>query len=227
MKRHAFTLIEVLVAILLLSMVMSVLFLGTYSISKSWERIHRQASEFEEILVLDRAIDNMFSNIIPFRWPSDEESIQRRELIHFDGQPTNTVFAYLHKVNRIGPVGQEHRWEKSEGGIRFCHVTVEEDELVAYYCNRPPFPEDLRSERLSRSVLSQNVASVAFTYLDLDQDALDWVDDWEDRDYLPLAVRLSVKWADGRADSWLRRTAGSGFFEHYGIREMDKRKFVQ
>ena len=42
MKRHAFTLIEVLVAILLLSMVMSVLFLGTYSISKSWERIHRQ-----------------------------------------------------------------------------------------------------------------------------------------------------------------------------------------
>lgn len=226
-QRRAFTLIEVVIAILLLSMVLSVMFMGTYSITLSWEQLEREASNFEELLVLDRTIDNMFTNIIPFRWPSEDDELNNREFSVFEGDSQSLLFAYIHRVNRASPLGAEHDWDQNEGGIRFCLMRQEREELVVYYCNRPPFPDRLGSERLTRTVLSRDVRSLAFSFLDLDEEAdeMVWVTDWEDRDYLPLAIRLDLGWHDkDREASWLRRTAGSGYFEHLGVREMNQRK---
>ena len=113
--------------------------------------------------------------------------------------------------------------KRAKAAFDFCHVTVEERRTrrlllqPAPVSRRPAQRAPLAIRPLAERRLRRLQPISTST-----KNALDWVDDWEDRDYLPLAVRLSVKWADGRADSWLRRTAGSGFFEHYGIREMDK-----
>ena len=196
-------------------MVLSVLFMGTHSIIGSWQRVEMRAAEFEDVLMLDRAIDNLFSNVVPFTWPSVDEELTGRSVQLFDGFPNNVTFAYVHEVNRM-----------EDGGLRFVHVRVDDGNLIAYYCAEPPFPENLDDERVTAAVLSRNVAGVGFLYADVEDEALVWVEDWEDRDYLPLAIQIGVAWEDGREDIWLRRTAGASFLENWGVRDTTRRKYL-
>ena len=214
-QRHRLTMIEVVVAVGLLSMVLSVLFMGTHSIIGSWQQVEMKAGEFEDVLMLDRAIDNLFSNVVPFAWPTADEELSGRSVQLFDGQPVNITFAYLHEVHRM-----------EDGGLRFVHMRVDDGKLIAYYCNKPPFPESLNDESVTSAVLSHNVAGLGFLYADVEDQALVWVDDWEDRDYLPLAIQIGVAWEDGREDIWLRRTAGASFLENWGVRDTTRRKYL-
>jgi general secretion pathway protein J len=214
-RRQRLTLIEVVVAVGLLTMILSVLFMGTHSIIDSWRRIQTKASEFEDVLVLDRAIDNLFSNVVPFSWPTADEELSGRSVQLFDGQPINVTFAYVHEVNRM-----------EDGGLRFVHMRVDNGKLIAFYCSKPPFPDDLDDESVTAAVLSHNVAGLGFLYADVEDETLVWVEDWEDRDYLPLAIQIGVAWEDGREDIWLRRTAGASFLENWGVRDTTRRKYL-
>ena len=81
----------------------------------------------------------------------------------------------------------------------------------------------MRSDRLRRSVLAYNVASVRFTYYDLDESDIDTTDDWKKQDYLPLAIAIAVQWKDGTRHTWLRRTAGTSYYERWGKWEQKER----
>ena len=61
---------------------------------------------------------------------------------------------------------------------------------------------------------------VDFLYADWHPDTgLEWREEWNaenERFEVPLAIYAAVYWDDGRQESWLRRTAGSGQFERLG-----------
>jgi len=110
-------------------------------------------------------------------------------------------------------------------------VLVEPDgDLLAHYQQRPFLTWDgLSDGPVETSVLSHGVASIEFLYVDLvdEADDVEWLADWQPEDededgkkrktdQLPLAVMVTVRWQDGRTESWLRRTSGSGFRERYG-----------
>ncbi len=198
-----FTLIEVIIAVSLLVTVMGVLFLGTGTVMSSWEQLESHARGFEDMLSLDRTLDVLLSNVIPFTWPDEE--LEGRPSMMFRGESGQTTFAYIHSFNRL-----------EDGAIRSCRLMQEKNELVAYYCERPPFPEDLGSDKLRRSVLARNIHSVSFSYMDVEDDRITFIDDWEDRDYMPLAILIRVDWIDGASQNWLRRTAGTSYFERWG-----------
>ena len=204
-----FTLIEVIVSITVLVTVIGLLFLSTGTVMSSWEQLERHANAFKDVLSLDRTLDNLLSNIIPFTWPDEELEGPK---IAFEGERDKVVFTYMHWLNQL-----------EDGAIRLCCLLQEENDLVAYYCERPPFPSSLGSDRLRRSVLARNVESVTFSYVDLDETDLDFVDEWEDRDYLPLGIRVDVTWLNGTTNSWFRRTAGSAYFERWGKWEQKER----
>ena len=168
----------------------------------SWEQLQRHSQVFEEILFLDRTLDTLLTNVIPFRWPDEDLA---GPYSTFVGESERVIFSYLHSFNQL-----------EDGAIRFCSLLVEDNELRAYYCERPPFPEDLGSDRLRRSVLAHNIESVSFLYADLDEDRIDIVDEWEDQDYMPLGIQLTVTWTDGARHTWFRRTAGTSYFERWG-----------
>ncbi len=201
-RYHRYTLIEVIVAITLLVTVIGVLFLGTATVTSSWEQLNRHSQQLENVLLLDRSIDSLLSNIIPFTWPNDDF---RRPPLSFRGDSERVDFTYIHAFNRL-----------EDGAIRTCAMLLEDDEFVAYYCERPPFPESLSAEKLRRSVLSHDVDSVSFFYLDQEDEDVEFIDDWGDRDYLPLAILVHVEWNDGTEKNWLRRTGGSSYYERWG-----------
>ena len=204
-----FTLIEVIVSIILLVTVIGLLFLSTGTVMSSWEQLERHAASLKEIMALDRTFDSLLSNIIPFTWP--DEDLEGPKLV-FQGERDKLVFAYIHSFNQL-----------EDGAIRSCCLVKEDNDLIAYYCERPPFPESLNSEKLRRSVLARNVGSIEFSFIDLNEVDIEFVDDWEDRDYLPLGILVHIEWLDGTYNSWFRRTAGSSYYERWGYWEQKER----
>lgn len=201
-KKRSFTLLEIVVAVALTVIIIGILVIGSQGVMSSWSRLDRHSRKFDEVLLLDRTIDSIFSNIVDFTWPNEDHE----EIPIFVGAPETMTAAYIHPFNRL-----------QDGAIRFCSFSVESSSLVVYYCERPPFPEDPRSPRLHRSVLATNVDRILFSYADLDSDGkIEFVDSWDDRLYLPLAIWIRVVWNDGTHEDWLRRTAGSSWYERRG-----------
>ncbi len=207
--KKKFTLIEVIIAISLLVTVIGILFLGTGTVMSSWEQLGRHTKSLEELFLLDRSLDSILTNIIPMTWPNEENNKQESL---FTGDSDRVVFSYIHSFNRL-----------EDGAIRTCNMFVEDEALVIYYCERPPFPENLNSEIVKRSILAYDIDSVRFTYVDLDEGNLEFKDTWEDEDYLPLGIRVDVRFMNGTRQSWFRRTAGSSFYERWGKYEQKER----
>lgn len=193
--------LEVLVAIGLLASIFGLLAVATSGIMKTWERIQAKSGELNALMSLDRTLDSIIGNCIPFTWPDDD----RNEALVFDGEPEDMTLAYVHRLNRL-----------EDGAIRFCRFRLEDHEFVVYYSERPPFPDDLGSPRLRRTVLAQQLREIEISYADIEDEALVFNDSWQDKSYLPLAVQLRLTWEDGREESWLRRCAGAGYFERWG-----------
>ncbi len=200
-RRHPFTLIEAIVATALLTSVLLVLYMSLFTVMHSWDSLATQSRLFDEAMSVDRTVDAVFSNAVPFSWPDDEGD----QTPVFLGRPDEMTVAYMHQVNRL-----------KDGAIRFCRFRIEDGSLVVYYCERPPFPEDTGSERLRRSILARDVVDLAFSYADLEDEEVVFVEDWGDRLHSPLAIRMDVEWSDGTRRTWLRRAAGVSYYERWG-----------
>ncbi|MBT3377625.1 MAG: prepilin-type N-terminal cleavage/methylation domain-containing protein [Lentisphaerae bacterium] len=212
-----FTLLELMIALAIFMMLVGILIGFSREVSKSWTRLRREQGLFSELLVLDRTLDAMLINVIPFVWPGAEPEDDPRPA--FQGSPDRLRMAYQHRLNSV-----------QDGAIRFVALEVVDGDLLAHYQQRPFLTwEDLGDGAAQTSVLSHGVESIEFLYADLAAEAEDveWLAEWrpEDEDenekkrkvsQLPLAVMVKIHWQDGRTESWLRRTSGSGFRERFG-----------
>jgi len=125
----------------------------------------------------------------------------------FAGELERVRIACLHHVTAM-----------EEGGLRFATLEVRDGQLTASYQARPFLVADATGATAGTSVLAANVATIAFQYADWDaEQGVVWLESWDpERQDLPLAILLQVSWQDGREESWLRRTAASGWRERFG-----------
>ena len=195
--------LELMIALAIFMLLVAVLVGFGRQVTQSWGRLHREQQRFAELLVLDRTLDTILTNVVPFSWKDDENE----DVSVFLGESDRLRVTYLHRLNEV-----------ADGAIRFVELALEEGCLVAYYRQRPFWDlEDVR-DSVKKSVLAEEAQAVSFQYADwTEEDELDWLDEWdEEREDLPLAVLITVEWEDGRSESWLRRTAGSGYRERWG-----------
>lgn len=209
-----FTLLEVLVASALLLLLALLLTAVMSRITASWRRLTEAQARFAELLVLDRTLDHLLRNVIPFTWPDAE----RRPRPAFLGEPDRIRFAYRHELHTL-----------EDGAIRFTGLVVEDGLLKACSRERPTLDWDTPQEDWRTSVLAREVADIRFLYADWDpaQSQTVWLESWDpERTQLPLAVFVRVTWTDGRQESWLRRTPGNGLYERLGPWRPDQRNWV-
>ena len=200
-KRAGFTLVEVLIATALMLLVVTMAFAAGNAITSSWGRLSKESEQFRELLALDRTMDTMLSNIIPFKW-QDEDGNQ---FLVFQGGSNWVSFAYRHRVNNL-----------EEGAIRFFGLQVSNNKLHALYQNRPLLRLDAPGATARRSILAEDVSRLQCSYAVREDGEVVWKEQWntvEKRGRLPIGIRLDVFWQDGRREVWIRRVAGNGYYE--------------
>ncbi len=218
MTRRRFTLIELVVALLILSLTMGALYSFGRQVTLSWERLRRDQRRLADLMTLDRALDTLLANAVPFLWPDPEDANPGKERLLFEGRRESLLFATLHQPSP----------DDDEGGIRFVVLSLHDGNLLANYHSRPFRDWRDAGEGGRVAVLAPNVKQLSFQYADFSPaaeaewgDRLEWVAEWDvdkdkPRQEIPLAILVTVVWQDDRIESWLRRTSGQGYRERYG-----------
>ena len=219
-RRRQFTLLELAIAVTIFMMVAVALFAFSGHVSSSWGSITTERNRLAELLAMDRTLDSVLSNAVPFLWRERDDGLLKvRPFIVAEADVLR--IAYLHRLN-----------DTSEGALRFVELFLEDGELKALYTDRPFINwEDIADDRKKTSVISTGVESISFLYADFSSDVseewsqrLFWRDVWETEDSgrkdIPLAIQIRVRWQDGREESWLRRTMGNSCRERYGTFEL-------
>ena len=215
MKR-AFTLLELIIAVTVFMMVGVALFSFSSQVTDTWTRLTTERNRFNELMAMDRVIDSILSNAVPFMWrdTSDELGGTAPFII---AEEDRLRVASLHRLN-----------DAEEGALRFAEFYLEDGDLKITYTNRPFMDwSEVADDRRMTSILTTEVDSLRFEYADWSSDVADewpdrmfWRTDWETEDSqrtdIPLAVKMTVVWKDGRQECWLRRTVGNSFRERYG-----------
>ena len=208
-NRHEcrFTMLELLVATVILMLMLTMLFAAATAITASWERLNHEKDHFMAVMAIDRMLDNTLSNIVPLQWRDSENN----QVLAFHGAPEQAAFFYRHRLNRI-----------EDGALRNVILLVDNGKLLATYQERPHL--DLQRQpgpRADTVVLAEGIERIRIFYADWQENqGIEWVDYWNEngeRLEVPLALRIDVFWLNGYQESWLRRTAGNGFDEQLGI----------
>jgi prepilin-type N-terminal cleavage/methylation domain-containing protein len=212
MRKHAFTLIEIIIAVSIFLIVALTLYSYSRETSNSWSRVVNERNRFNELLALDRALNGILEHLVPFTWP-DNDGVKTPFLV---AEKRRLRCVYLHHLN-----------DEVEGALRFAEFVLEKNKLYLVYSDRPFLHWDEVGERRKTALLAEEVDNIDFLYADWsDDDNLDWgerllwFDEWEnvesERMDAPLAVKVTINWLDGRSETWLRRCMGTSYRERYG-----------
>ena len=201
-----FTLLEMVIAVAIFAMVMLTAAMGMVTIQKTWNSITLQNQKMRSLQVIDSVADSVFRNAVPFTWP-DETNTSK---IVFSGKSDSVILAYRHRINNV-----------EDGGIRFVSLFLDKGSLVAAYRKTPILPWDgkVNVTEMDSESLAENVKSISFLYADRKTQNVSWTPNWDEKSVnIPLAIQIKVEWLDGESEVWMRRTAGAGLRETYGVR---------
>jgi len=207
-----FTLVEMVVAMAIMMMVAMIVGSAGKLFYDSYSGAQRTHARLRENMAIDRLWDGAVRNAVPFKW-KDEEGISR---FVFEGENDTLMFTTLRRADGDAP-----------GALMFIRIKLEEDELVAYYSYypRPPWDDeyDDNPEYFTREVIAANIASISFQYAEVGEEEdseIEWFDVWDEDEHaaIPLAIRMTVEWKNGRKEYWLRRTAGNSLHSTFGER---------
>ncbi|WDE97676.1 prepilin-type N-terminal cleavage/methylation domain-containing protein [Lentisphaera profundi] len=206
MRNRSFTLIEVIIATGIFALLCILCMKLTSSSLSNYEAQKDRARHISQLVILDKTLRKMFSNMVPFNWRDESGDKQS----FFYGAVNEMRFAQLNKVNTL-----------KDGGMRFIELILnEENELVANYQTRPFFNgEELIEGKYYTSLLAKDVEQIEFSYVSAIEESqsseeLEWLNEWlEERQDIPLAILLKVRWRDGSEENFMWRTAASSYDE--------------
>ena len=212
-NKNSFTLIEIVVAMAVMMMVAMIIGTSGKIFYDDYRRVARATGRLGEYMAIDRVWDGAVRNAVPFTW-TDAEGTSR---FVFEGTNDTLMFTALRRADGDAP-----------GALVFIRIRLEDDKLMIRYSYypRPPWDEEYQEddpEYFKSEVLAEGVASVSFQYAETGEteDAeIEWLDTWEEDEHaaIPLAIRMTVQWRDGRREHWLRRTCGASLHSTFGYR---------
>ena len=188
LRQAGFTLIELVVAMVLLGIMMLLLYSGLTFAMRSWD-----AGEAHGRHSVDRRIGENFlrrelAELFPMRWKD----------------PMTLKFAFEGERQRLRFVSSRPAGV-ALGGLSLVGLEVETDGAKAHHLTmRRAMPDDAAKDfgpldRAERTVLIAEVESVVFSYFGADNDFAEskWSDTWTHPGRMPQMVRMRVKIADG------------------------------
>ncbi len=180
-----FTLIEMLIAISLLGIMMTLLF-GAFRIGvRSWDAGERRSAQTSHMLIVQDFLRRHLSATRP---------------LMDDFTDDDPFFSFIGTENELRFVSALPA-HGGRGGL-FQFMLKLEDEgrgqttlKIALQPFFPPFDDTDDAERIEDIVLLENVEKFELTYYGKDQlgDDPDWYDQWEEKNELPQLVKLDMQ----------------------------------
>ena len=190
-SQQGFTLLEVLLAITLLGLIMSLAYGGLRSITRSTDRADRLIQAQTHLRAAHQFMHRQFATALPIAYLSEDDE----DRFVFEGgddfiQYVAPMPGYL---GAGGPQVQQISLERGRDGFQlvFRHVP-----LLAY--------EDGILDDVDPFVLLRQIDSGEFTFMSQDEEGrlTDWESDWEETAELPMAVRLEMDMEEESLVEW-------------------------
>ena len=211
MKKHSFTLVEMVVAMSILILTASLIGTASAIFYNAYERSVRATEKLKEYIAIDQVMDQSVRNMIPFHWKNEEENQQK---IVFQGLNDSMIFTALRRSH-----------SRDNGALIFVRIRLVDEKLVAEYSSYPLLPWDLeendRPELYQQEILASGVEELRFSYAERESDGTalfydEWIED--DHDSIPVAVQMEIRWNNQQTERWLRRTSGNSANSVFGSR---------
>jgi len=186
-KQQGFTLVEVVLALSLTTLLLALLSTGVYVVADDWNRnsdvLDASLDQSLAVLQIDRALQGAFPHSY-----TDQESLAR--LIYFQGFDD-----YISWVSAVSP--------QRDAGLTVWELFSVQDEGV-YLKLVPAYSDDPRQrleEAEPRLFLPGYEVSFSYLYQELDESKV-WREDWDGAEFLslPLAIYVNFTPFDVTAD---------------------------
>jgi general secretion pathway protein J len=195
-NQTGFTLVEVLVATTMLSLLLGVLFATFYTTVRAWDRADQYSVQANDIEAVQRFLRSRIASARPAVHPDDA----------LRDAGTDTRITFIGEPGRISFVAPLPAY-RSAGGLYLFVVGIEGDQLRLHY---RPFHPRMRSlqpasgQPWSTLTLLDDVAQVRFRYLGQphNQTGFGWHLAWPDARRAPLLVEMDVSRGDPAALHW-------------------------
>lgn len=188
---RGFTLIEIIIAMSLLSLILLLVFSSLHAAGRNWEVSAEQIEMSDELRLASQFIRKNLAQAVPLIWINNEE-----RKIAFTGESDELNFVVPLPSHRGG------------GGLSLLTLKTgegeDENKLMLYYRMAIPdqqsFDFNLSDSEINSAVLAENIDSVEINYFGNEQDDDSdpfgndpiWRDRWDIDDRLPLLVSLKI-----------------------------------
>lgn len=181
---YGFTLVEIMIALTLFSMILLLLFGSLHTVSRTWQSGLEKIEKNDEIRLVSHFIRRQITQTVPLLWINQDG----RRLV-FHGEQNELTFTSTLPAHRGG------------GGLYFMTLKIngtgESKQLDLNYhranpgispFDPPPFDEQ------TQVLLLENIEAINFAYYGQDNpdDGPKWHDNWQSEDTLPKLVRLNI-----------------------------------
>lgn len=182
---NGFTLLELLIALTILSMLMTVVFGGLHMGIRAWEKGEDNAENNQELRIVLDLISQQIKSIYPYVFREGEEEVE--EFLAFTGNSDSIRF-----ISTLGATSSD------AAGLSFVSYFVDTSKELMLYEKRI-FKKEMFQEELDKEnsvVLISRISEFSLKYQD---DERDWFDGWDvnERKSLPEAIKLTLTYEGG------------------------------
>jgi len=178
-----YTLIEILIALTLFSVILMLVFSALHTSSKSWIASEQQIAANEDKRLILTFIKRQLSQVVP--------------LLQINGKKNNVVFKGEQDSLRFVSALPAHR---GGGGLYLLTLRADED-LTLYYqivTTNIDLATDLDNEKIKSQVLIADIDKIEFSYFGSEDtdDTPTWYEQWENQKQLPDLISLRIRSKD-------------------------------
>ncbi len=171
MREKGFTLLELLIAITILSLIAVIIGSGVRLGIRAWERGEADNDTFQKIRYFSERIGRQIKSVYPYQIEADGEKV-----IAFRGK-SDSIFFVTSSVMH------------SEGGFKWISYSVKDDSLMI---QEGLLPDKKVMEKVFKEgeVLDAEISELKFEYFSSKDK--EWKESWDSKTDLPGAVKISL-----------------------------------
>jgi len=170
-----FTLLELMIAITIMTMIVLIIGNGFRLGMKAWEKGEEETGWTQKFRVLSGLFSQQIKSAYPYKMEIEDEKV-----VLFRGEADSIMFATTLTDSSLGGF----KW------VRYSH----KDGTLFHKEGLLPDKELIDSISGDEEVVDANIEEFKFEYLSDGED--DWKDSWDYGDTLPLAVKVKISYFD-------------------------------